>query len=74
MTFIELYEKEKRNRPNPAADFIEKVAEVTSKSPLTVKRWVQPSTSVRPDMLTQKVLADYFGTTPEELFPQEESK
>ena len=68
MTFAEIYEEQK-SKPTPANDFINKIAELTSKSPLTVKRWVQPCTSVRPDALTQKVLADHFSTTPEELFP-----
>lgn len=71
MTFAEIYEEQK-SKPTPARDFILKIAELTSKSPLTVKRWVQPCTNIRPDRLTQMVLASHFGTTPEELFPAKE--
>ena len=68
MTFAEIYQQEKE-KPTPSQGFIEKIAELTSKSPLTVKRWVQPCTSIQPDALTKKVLAEHFNTTPEELFP-----
>lgn len=68
MTFAEIYE-ELKSKPTPANDFIIKIAELTSKSPLTVKRWAMPCTSIRPDALTQKVIADSLGKTPEELFP-----
>lgn len=66
MTLKERYIKE-RQKPTAPQLFIEEVADVTKRSTTTVRMWM--SGAQVPDALTQQVLADHFGTTPEELFP-----
>lgn len=70
MTLIELYQQAKnQERPiAPATAFIRKVAEVTKKSEIAVRRWLSGETE--PDALTQEVLAKHFNTTPSQLFPK----
>jgi len=69
MTLKELYNKAKEQpRPDtPANVFVRKVAAVTKKSEIAVRRWL--SGESQPDALTQEVLAKHFGATPEALFP-----
>lgn len=67
MTLKELYLKRKE-QPVPGIAFIREVAAVTKKNEASVYRWI--SGAVVPDALTQKVLADHFKTTPENLFPR----
>ena len=68
MTLTQLYQQAKnQERPlAPATAFIREVSEVTKKSEAAIRRWL--SGESEPDALTQEVLADYFHTTPEELF------
>ncbi|MDE7402759.1 MAG: hypothetical protein K2M87_05045 [Muribaculaceae bacterium] len=70
MTLIELYQNAKKQQKPvaPATAFILEVIEVTKKSEPAVRRWLSGATE--PDALTQSVLAEHFGTTPEELFPR----
>lgn len=76
MTLLQRYtEAKSRERVKikvntPAMDFIQEVMDVTKKSEPAVRRWLVVGSDVRPDELTQKVLADHFNTTPEELFPR----
>lgn len=67
MTLKELYLKRKE-QPVPGIAFIREVAALTKKNEASVYRWI--GGTVVPDKLTQQVLADHFGTTPEELFPR----
>ena len=70
MTLVELYQQaKKQERPiAPATAFVRKVAEITKKSEVAVRRWLSGETE--PDSLTQEVLAQHFGTTPDKLFPK----
>ncbi len=70
MTLEERYlEAKNQERPiAPATAFVRKVAGITKKSELAVRRWISGETE--PDELTKAVLADHFNSTPEELFPQ----
>lgn len=73
MTLKEMYatakQSQKPKKPDtPAAAFIKEVASVTKKSEIAVRRWLSDG-GVRPDELTQDVLAKHFNTTPEALFP-----
>ncbi|HAB41852.1 MAG TPA: hypothetical protein DCE24_08355 [Porphyromonadaceae bacterium] len=66
MTLKELYLRQK-NKTAPGLAFIREVAMVTKKSEVTVRKWL--GGDAVPDGLTQKTLADYFGFSPEDLFP-----
>lgn len=66
MTLKERYNEE-RLKPSPGVCFLMEVAEVTKRSLGTVRMWMIDAQI--PDALTQQMLADHFGTTPEELFP-----
>lgn len=68
MTFQDLYNEE-RAKSEALTKFIDDVAAITRKHRVTVKRWASGEEPIVPDALTQKVLADHFNTTPEELFP-----
>lgn len=68
MTLSERYEQIKAAKPIlPARAFLIEVAEVSRKSELAVRRWINGEST--PDRLTQETLAKHFGCTPEELFP-----
>lgn len=71
MTLKELYAKAKEQpKPDtPANAFIREVASVTKKSEIAVRRWLSEG-RVEPDALTKEVLANHFGTTTQELFPE----
>lgn len=70
-TFKELYEAQKA-QPTPAAAFITKVAELTHRTENTVRMWLMGVQT--PDDLVIAILADFFGTKPDELFPTRTSK
>jgi len=65
-TFHDFYEAAKA-RPTPAQQFIEDIAELTSKSEYTVRKWI--ARQQVPDKLTQNVIAKHFGCTADGLFP-----
>ncbi len=75
MTLKEMYLEAKqapkpKNPDTPAAAFVKKIAALTKKSEIAVRRWLSDSdSSAEPDALTKEVLARHFNTTPEELFP-----
>lgn len=66
MTLKELY-LQKKKQTAPARAFVREVAAVAKKTEPAVYRWINGDAV--PDALTQQVLADHLGTTPEELFP-----
>lgn len=70
MTFAELYQQAKaQERPvAPATAFVREVADLTKRTEIAVRRWL--SGEAEPDALTQEVIAQRFGSTPEELFPK----
>lgn len=73
MTLKELYARAK-NAPKtvaPGQAFINEVASVAKKSEIAVRRWL--GGKAVPDALTQEVLAKHFNTTPDKLFPSNES-
>lgn len=70
-TFNELYEAEKA-RPSHAQEFINKCAELTYCAPFTIRMWL--SGNQNPTPLAKAVLAEYFETTPEALFPPTENE
>ena len=69
MTFKELYEKE-LHKPTPAADFVRRVAEATSRQENTVRMWL--AGRQQPDALAKKVIADMLGADAESLFPAQD--
>jgi hypothetical protein len=71
MTLRELYLQAKAlpSTKTPAMAFLDEVMEVAQKGEPTVRRWLGKDSTVVPDKLTQKTLAEHFNTTPEELFP-----
>lgn len=68
MTLKDIYHVELKKK-TPGMAFIDKIAELTKKHPITVRRWIGNENPIYPDALTQQILADHFKTTPEELFP-----
>ncbi len=73
MTLREIYEDAKRQpKPEtPANALIKRIAEVTKKSEIAVRRWI--SGESEPDELTKSVLAEHFSTTTDTLFPPKQS-
>lgn len=67
ITFIDLYHKEGK-KPTPRQAFIETVARVTKKSPITIKNWINGRQV--PDALTVDVIAKHFDCDPSALFPE----
>ena len=65
-TFRELYDEE-LNKPSAAKLFIERVAELTHRSEVTVRFWL--SGRQTPDELAQEVIAKNFGVDVKSLFP-----
>lgn len=65
LTFIQHYQMLRES--NPAKQFIMEIAELTHKSPKTVKQWL--TGKQRPDKLTIAVIADYMKVDPDILFP-----
>jgi hypothetical protein len=53
--------------PNVRLDTINKIAEVTCSSKVTVYRWM--AGDIEPPMIKKKVIAEYLGMSVEELFP-----
>lgn len=55
------------SKSNERAEFVKTIAEITLTTDATVSRWL--SGDFYPSPKRQKVIADYLGTTPEELWP-----
>lgn len=53
--------------PNVRLETINKIAELTYSSKMTVYRWL--SGDIEPPMIKKKAIADYLGMSVEELFP-----
>lgn len=53
--------------PNVRLDAINKIAELTCSSKVTVYRWL--SGDIEPPMVKKKIVAEYIGKSVEELFP-----
>ncbi len=70
-TFKQLYVAEVR-KPTPAQKFIAEVAKITCKTELTVRMWIYGRQS--PDDLTKYVIAQHFGGSVKELFPEKSKK
>lgn len=68
-TFIQYYQE--LRLANPAKQFINDIANLTCKSPKTVKQWL--TGKQRPDKLTIAVIADYMKISPDVLFPPNSS-
>lgn len=56
-----------KNLPNQQQETIKKLAELTYSTPASVYRWINGQS--RPPVIKQKVIAEYFGKSVEELFP-----
>lgn len=56
--------------PNVKQDTINKLAEITSSSTMTVYRWINGS--VNPPMVKKKIIAEFLIKPIEELWPEEE--
>lgn len=66
MDFKGLYEHSK-NAPTATQAFLSEVAALTHKSEATVRYWALGRQL--PDDLTISVMAEHFGMTPDQLFP-----
>lgn len=66
MTFLQLYKDAKKN-PSPGAQFIKDIAEMTHRSEICVKKWLQGNTV--PDINCQIILEQHFGIPRTTLFP-----
>lgn len=53
--------------PNVRLETINKIAEITYSSKMTVYRWL--SGDVEPPMIKKKAIAEYIGKSVDELFP-----
>ena len=67
LSFKDRYELAKQ-QPTPREQFINKIAELTNRSPFTVKKWLMGLST--PDINTQRILSKYFKAPVEELFPE----
>lgn len=56
--------------PNVKQDTINKLAEITSSSTMTVYRWINGS--INPPMVKKKIIAEFLIKPIEELWPEEE--
>lgn len=54
--------------PNVRLETINKLAELTYSSKMTVYRWL--SGDIEPPMIKKKAIAEYLGRSIEELFPE----
>jgi len=71
LSFKARYELAK-HQPTPREQFINKIAEITHRSPATVIKWVMGLS--KPDINTKRILSKYFKAPVEELFPEEEKE
>lgn len=62
------YYKILRDQETPSQQLKRELSEATMKSPNTVAGWFSGKV---PDVLTQKIIADFLGSTPNEVFPKE---
>lgn len=56
--------------PNVKQETINKLAEITSSSTMTVYRWINGS--INPPMVKKKIIAEFLIKPIEELWPEEE--
>lgn len=56
--------------PNVKLETINKLAEITSSSTMTVYRWINGS--AKPPMVKKKIIAEFLKSEVEELWPEEE--
>lgn len=56
--------------PNVKQDTINKLAEITSSSTMTVYRWINGS--IKPPMVKKKIMAEFLNKKVEVLWPEEE--
>lgn len=70
VSFSEMYNERKRllKERTPAQIFIDEVATLTKRSPVTIRMWL--SGKQVPDLCTQTVIAQHFNVEPSGLFPQ----
>lgn len=66
-SLVEIYNDTKK-LPTPAEQLIKELCNVTHRTSHTVKGWVRGH--FRPDINTQIILSQYFGTDRETLFPK----
>lgn len=66
MTFKDYYLREKA-KPSPAQNFLTDMAQLTKRSSVTVRMWLQGKQV--PDALTQSLIAERLNTDASTLFP-----
>ena len=66
MTFKDYYLREKA-KPSPAQNFLTDMAQLTKRSSVTVRMWLQGKKV--PDALTQSLIAERLNTDASTLFP-----
>lgn len=70
-TLLEIY-KERKELPTPAMNFIHELSAVTTRSVTTVQGWL--TGKYRPDINTQRVLAQHFNSEASILFPPKDEE
>lgn len=70
MTFAEYYKSlpERQTVKAPKTAFVDRIAEITKKSPKTVRMWIAGVQF--PDELTQSVIEEELGISAAHLFPR----
>lgn len=71
-TFLDFYNEARARRSKPSVEFINKIAEITNRQPITVRKWLSGENT--PDINCQEIIANYLGAPREELFPPKDDK
>lgn len=71
LTFAEIY-YEKRKLPHPSVAFIMEIANITYRSPIAVRKWINGENI--PDINCQNIIAEHLGKPREVLFPPQQDK
>lgn len=61
------YFKEAQSQKHPSVAFIDKIAELTHRSPIAVRKWITGENT--PDYNCQEIIAKFLGAPREQLFP-----
>ena len=65
-TFVD-YFKEAQSQKHPSVAFIDKIAELTHRTPIAVRNWLNGENT--PDYNCQEIISNYLGEPREQLFP-----
>ncbi len=65
-TFADFF-KEAQSQKHPSVAFIDKIAEITHRTPIAVRKWVTGENT--PDYNCQEIISKFLGAPREQLFP-----